>query len=145
MKRTFLSIIMLMVVCFSLNAASLSSLTWANVCSGGMGADWYGSAESQKVADIVIAVQKNNGGWMKNDQLHQLSTSEYNALLNAKGEHSCLDNVATTQELRFLAKVYQGCKEGRNTDCQHIQCFYIKHCQAHQERCCGDRERRQDI
>ena len=113
MKRTFLSIIMLAVACISLSAASLSSLTWANVCSGGMGADWYGSAESQKVADIVIAVQKNNGGWMKNDQLHQLSTSEYNALLNAKGAHSCLDNVATTQELRFLAKVYQGCKEDK--------------------------------
>lgn len=110
MKRTFLSIIMLAVACISLSAASLSSLTWANVCSGGMGADWYGSAESQKVADIVLAVQKNTGGWMKNDQLHNLSTSEYNNLINARDEHSCFDNYATTQEMRFLAKVWQGCK-----------------------------------
>ncbi len=113
MKRTFLSIIMLAVACISLSAASLSSMKWANVCSGGMGAAWYGSPESQKVADIVLAVQKNTGGWMKNDQLHNLSTSEYNNLINARDEHSCFDNYATTQEMRFLAKVWQGCKEDK--------------------------------
>lgn len=110
MKRTFLSIIMLAVACISLSAASLSDMKWANVCSGGMGADWYSTAESQDVADIVLAVQKNTGGWMKNDQLHNLSTSEYNKLINARDEHSCFDNYATTQEMRFLAKVWQGCK-----------------------------------
>ena len=110
MKRTFLSIIMLAVACISLSAASLSSMKWANVCSGGMGAAWYGSTKSQDVADIVLAVQKNTGGWMKNDQLHNLSTSEYNNLINARDEHSCFDNYATTQEMRFLAKVWQGCK-----------------------------------
>lgn len=110
MKRTFLSIIMLAVACISLSAASLSSMKWANVCSGGMGAAWYGSTESQNVADFVLAVQKNTGGWMKNDQLHNLSTSEYNNLINARDEHSCFDNYATTQEMRFLAKVWQGCK-----------------------------------
>jgi len=85
-------------------------MKWANVCSGGMGADWYGTTESQDVADIVLAVQKNTGGWMKNDQLHNLKTSEYNNLINARDEHSCFDNYATTQEMRFLAKVWQGCK-----------------------------------
>lgn len=116
MKRTFLSIIMLAVACISLSAASLSSMKWANVCSGGMGAAWYGSTESQYVADIVLAVQKNTGGWMKNDQLHNLSTSEYNNLINARDEHSCFDNYATTQEMRFLAKVWQGCKVDKYRD-----------------------------
>ena len=106
MKRTFLSIIMLAVACISLSAASLSSMKWANVCSGVMGAACYGSPESQNLADFVLAVQKNTGGWMKNDQLHNLSTSEYNNLINARGEHSCFDNYATTQEMRFLAKVW---------------------------------------
>lgn len=110
MKRTFLSIIMLAVACISLSAANLSDMKWANVCSGGMDAAWYGSTESQDVADIVLAVQKNTGGWMKNDQLHNLKTSEYNNLINARDEHSCFDNYATTQEMRFLAKVWQGCK-----------------------------------
>lgn len=110
MKRTFLSIIMLAVACISLSAASLSDMKWANVCSGGMDAAWYGSTEAQDVADIVLAVQKNTGGWMKNDQLHNLDISEYNKLINARDEHSCFDNYATTQEMRFLAKVWQGCK-----------------------------------
>ena len=101
---------MLAVACISLSAANLSDMKWANICSGGMGADWYGTTESQDVADIVLAVQKNTGGWMKNDQLHNLSTSEYNKLINARDEHSCFDNYATTQEMRFLAKVWQGCK-----------------------------------
>lgn len=87
-------------------AQSLSSLTWAQVCDGKMGDSWYGTTEAQSVADIVLDVQKNNGGWMKNDQLHKLSTTEYNTLKAAKGEHSCFDNYATTQEMRFLLKVY---------------------------------------
>lgn len=101
---------MLIAVCMGINAAELSSLTWAQVCSGNMGADWYGSEESQNVADIVLSVQKTNGGWMKNDQLHKLSSSELATLQNSRSAHSCLDNAATTQEMRFLAKVYQGCK-----------------------------------
>ena len=82
-------------------------MKWADICAGKMGAEWYGSEEAQKIADIVLSVQKNNGGWMKNDQLHKLSDSELKALQNARSEHSCLDNTATTQEMRFLAKVWQ--------------------------------------
>lgn len=113
MRKITFTLAMLLCVCMGVGAATLSSLTWANVCSGGMGASWYGSTESQGVADTVINVQKNSGGWMKNDQLHKLSSSEYSALKDKKSEHSCLDNVATTQEMRFLAKVYQGCKVER--------------------------------
>ena len=75
-----------------------------------MGAAWYGSAESQEIADIVLSVQKTNGGWMKNDQLHKLTASELATLQASRSGRSCLDNYATTQEMRFLAKVYQGCK-----------------------------------
>lgn len=110
MKKTLTSLIAFIAVCLGANAATLSDLTWASVCSGGMGSTWYGSEESQQVADIVLDVQKNTGGWMKNDQLHKLSSTEYTTLKNSKSVHSCLDNVATTQEMRFLAKVYQGCK-----------------------------------
>ena len=110
MKKITFALTMLLSLCLGVNAATLSSLTWANVCAGGMGASWYSTEEAQTVADIVLDVQKNNGGWMKNDQLHNLTDAEYNALVGAKSGHSCLDNVATTQEMRFLAKVYQGCK-----------------------------------
>ena len=97
-------------VSLSVQAADLSSLNWGQVCSGSMGAAWYGSAESQALADIVLSVQKTNGGWMKNDQLHQLSASALATLQADRGGRSCLDNSATTMEMRFLAKVYQGCK-----------------------------------
>lgn len=94
----------------SVRSAEVSSLTWAQVCSGNMGAAWYGTTEAQTIADIVLDVQKTNGGWMKNDQLHKLSTTELSTLRASRGSHSCFDNYATMQEMRFLAKVYQGCK-----------------------------------
>ena len=103
MNKIFTVIRVALAFAFSAKAATLSSLTWANVCSGGMGDDWYGTDEAMEVADIVLSVQKNNGGWMKNDQLHKLTASELNALQRSKGEHSCFDNYATTQEMRFLS------------------------------------------
>ena len=87
--------------------AGVRDLTWQQVCSGAMSAAWYGSAEAQGIADTVIAVQKTNGGWMKNDQLHLLSSADYQRLISEKNGRSCLDNVATTQEMRFLARVWK--------------------------------------
>ena len=95
--------------------AGVSDLTWYQVCTGGMSGEWYGSQEALDIADIVIAVQKTNGGWMKNDQLHKLSSSEYQRLLSEKNGRSCLDNVATTQEMRYLARVW---KATGNEDCR---------------------------
>ena len=109
-NRFLLWVIALFGVCSGVKAADVSSLSWGQVCSGQMGAAWYGSAESQAIADIVLSVQKTNGGWMKNDQLHKLSSSQLATLQASRSQHSCLDNSATTMEMRFLAKVYQGCK-----------------------------------
>lgn len=112
MRKTFiLSCLLILSFVSTAIAADYKSLTWAQVCAGNMGTAWYASDEAKDVADIVLSVQKTNGGWMKNDQLHKLTSSELATLKNARGEHSCLDNYATTQEMRFLAKVYQGTKE----------------------------------
>lgn len=86
-----------------------------------MGTEWYGSAEAISVADTLVSVQKTNGGWMKNDQFHKLSTSELTARQKLSGDngrniHSCFDNYATTQEMRFLAKVYQQTHQQRFLD-----------------------------
>jgi PelA/Pel-15E family pectate lyase len=107
MKKVLLIIFLLGGFLTAVKAQKASDMKWSDICSGKMGADWYGSEEAQKIADIVLSVQKNNGGWMKNDQLHKLTDSELKSLQNARGEHSCLDNTATTQEMRFLAKVWQ--------------------------------------
>lgn len=99
---------------FNSNATSVDSYSWSDICAGRVTpASWYGSQEAQDIADIVIAVQKNNGGWMKNDQLHKLTTAEYQALINAKSEHSCLDNFATTQEMRYMARVWKATNQDK--------------------------------
>lgn len=46
-------------------AQSTSSMKWADICSGKMNEEWYGSEEAQQIADVVLSVQKYNGGWMK--------------------------------------------------------------------------------
>lgn len=107
MKKVLLIIFLLGGFLTAVKAQKASDMKWSDICSGKMGADWYGSEEAQEIADIVLSVQKNNGGWMKNDQLHKLTDSELKSLQNARSEHSCLDNTATTQEMRFLAKVWQ--------------------------------------
>ena len=107
MKRHLITLLCtLYIVPLSLHAA-VSDLSWGEVCGGRMPQEWYASDEAQQIGDIVIAVQKTNGGWMKNDQLHKLSPAEYQRLLSERNAHSCLDNFATTQEIRYLAKVYQ--------------------------------------
>ena len=106
MKKTL--VILLFAIHYSLfTIAGVRDLTWYDVCAGRMPEAWYGSAEAQGIADTVIAVQKTNGGWMKNDQLHLLSSADYQRLINEKNGRSCLDNVATTQEMRFLARVWK--------------------------------------
>ncbi|WP_288318171.1 pectate lyase [Xylanibacter caecicola] len=110
MKRIILTLTIVMGICFSMKGADLSTLKWGQVCSGAMDAEWYGSAEALAIADMVVDVQKTNGGWMKNYELHKLTAGELNALKASRGDHSCLDNNSTTQEMRFLAKVWQKSK-----------------------------------
>lgn len=115
---TFVALAML---CLCASAQDYTSKTWAQICSGVMGDEWYGSAEAISVADTLLAVQKTNGGWMKNDQFHKLSSSELSARkslsdTDGRNAHSCFDNYATTQEMRFLAKVYNKTKQQRFLD-----------------------------
>ena len=110
MKKLFLSTLFLLGIVLAVSGADLNSEKWGRICTGSMGADWYGSDEAKTVADNLIEVQRSNGGWMKNYEYHKLTASERNTLLAEKGEHSCFDNTSTTQEMRFLAKVWQKTK-----------------------------------
>lgn len=85
----------------------LEQQKWGHVCRGAMPDEWYGSDRARGIADTVVAIQKDNGGWYKNDKMHMLTAERYEQLLREKHDHSCLDNYATTQEMRFLARVYQ--------------------------------------
>ena len=95
-----------MALCLTAGAVS-----WNDMCIGkGVDASWYATAEAQAIADKVLSIQKNSGGWMKNLEINTMTDAEINTEKGKKSEHSCLDNVATTREMRFLAKVYQGTK-----------------------------------
>ncbi len=113
-----LATLLLLLMCVQLQCVAASgyqSKTWAALCKGDMGTDWYGSDEAMSVADTLIATQKTNGGWMKNYQYHKLTATEFKTYKSAssRAEHSCFDNGSTTQEMRFLAKVYNKTHEER--------------------------------
>ncbi|MGN0221841.1 MAG: pectate lyase [Prevotella sp.] len=120
MKKIFTFIAL--IICFvGVSAEDYKSKTWAQICSGVMDTEWYGSAEAISVADTLLGVQKTNGGWMKNDQFHNLTATELSARkaldgTDGRSAHSCFDNYATTQEMRFLAKVYNQAKLQRHLD-----------------------------
>lgn len=99
--------------CDSASNARLRQMKWRRVCNGFMGDEWYGSEKARQIADVVLDVQKNVGGWMKNDQLHKLSAEQYAKLMAEKDDHACFDNDATTEEMRFLAKVWKHTGEER--------------------------------
>ncbi len=93
---------------FTVSAAEqkpLEKMKWGHVCSGKMPEEWYASEKAQQIAEVVMTVQKVNGGWYKNSQMHKLTEEELMDLMRKKREHSCLDNYATTQEMRYLAHV----------------------------------------
>ena len=120
MKKLF-SLTALIMLFAAASAQTYKTKTWAQICSGAMDTEWYGSAEAISVADTLLGVQKTNGGWMKNDQYHKLTSTELaerKALSgnNGRSAHSCFDNYSTTQEMRFLAKVYNQTKQQRFLD-----------------------------
>ena len=86
-------------------------------------AEWYGSAEARRVADIVVSFQTPPGGWSKNldltdhvrrpnegyapDNLSRfLGPDDFDTPQDAHWNYfGTLDNDATTTELRYLSKV----------------------------------------
>lgn len=112
-KLTTTALLLFFALC--MGAQTYTSKTWASLCKGEMGTEWYGSDEAKSVADTLIGVQKTNGGWMKNYQYHILTANELATYksTSSRNEHSCFDNGSTTQEMRFLARVYKQTKEER--------------------------------
>jgi pectate lyase len=67
---------------------------------------WFAGDEARKIATNILSFQSRLGGWPKNDDT---TARAY------KGDHSELkatyDNGATTDELRFLGRIYSATKE----------------------------------
>jgi len=100
--------------------ADVQSLSWSTVATK-QADSWYASDEAAAVAENVLLYQRDNGGWMKNIQMHKtLTESEKTTVKSQKKEESCFDNGATTTEMRFLAKMY------RNTQNEKYKVAFVK-------------------
>jgi len=70
--------------------------------------DWFRSEEASRVAAHMLSYQAELGGWPKNtDTISKPYTGDRSEL------KPTFDNGATTDELRFLARLYQVAKEER--------------------------------
>ena len=120
MKQTILlllSLIITMSVCAKSSFADLSlqrgtpasdvqKMSWRKV-SRFMPDDFYSTKEAQEIADRVIYYQQASGGWAKNINYHLALSPEQMSQLKSTLKGATIDNESTTQEMKFLAKVYK--------------------------------------
>ena len=69
-------------------------------------ADWFSSPEANQVAANILSFQSDLGGWPKNVDTTATRYSDSRAALRPT-----FDNGATTDELRFLARIYKATKD----------------------------------
>jgi pectinesterase len=90
----------------------LYAMKWNNIISD-LPNEWYGSKQAVLIAENVVLYQRYTGGWPKNIPMHHApKENETEDLLREKNriDDSTIDNDATTQEMIYLANVYQKTK-----------------------------------
>ncbi len=93
---------------------AVSETSFRNIARG-MPETWYKTREARTVADSVLAYQFPGGGWAKNQNWHQKPDAKKWAeranirklIASKEGIGSTIDNMSTTIELLFLAKMYK--------------------------------------
>lgn len=75
----------------------------------------FAAKDAITVADNVLLLQKENGGWPKNKQPQQLTNADKLEIRKEKITNvgATIDNGATTLEMKFLSKVYLQHKNDR--------------------------------
>ena len=68
--------------------------------------DWFAGSEARQIAANILSFQSDLGGWPKN-----VDTTATQFAGNRKELKPTFDNGATTDELRFLAKIFDATKE----------------------------------
>jgi len=67
---------------------------------------WFASAEAKQTGAVILSYQADSGGWPKNtDTVSKEYTGKREDL------HATFDNGATTDELRFLARLFNATKD----------------------------------
>ena len=69
---------------------------------------WFAGAEAKQVVENILSFQSDSGGWPKN-----VSTTDSRYTGDRKKLQPTYDNGATTDELRFLARICRATGDGR--------------------------------
>ncbi len=75
--------------------------------------EWYSSEEAIRLADNVLFYQRDTGGWYKDiDMAGKLTEKNREVLIVEKKnlKDSTIDNGATTEQIQYLARVYNATK-----------------------------------
>ncbi|MDA3928227.1 MAG: pectate lyase [Prolixibacteraceae bacterium] len=77
--------------------------------------NWYNSNEAIRIANNILLLQRNYGGWPKNIDMTRVFTKKelitIHSNKNKKG--ATIDNASTYTHLRYLAKIYQATKSNK--------------------------------
>ena len=73
---------------------------------------WYGSAESVRIAESLLLYQFPNGGWDKNIEMSVAPAAKELEKIKREG-HTTIDNSATYTQMDYLARVYTTTREDR--------------------------------
>ena len=88
---------------------------------------FFQTEEARRVGEQVLLYQRTTGGWPKNiDMAAPLSGEQRAAVLQARGRRndSTTDNGATTQQMAFLARLYQAQPQD---DYRHAFCRAVEY------------------
>jgi PelA/Pel-15E family pectate lyase len=88
-------------VCTNVFAASTSAVKFLD-----KDPEWFKSDEAKQIAKNILSFQAENGGWPKN-----IDTAEKPYTEDPKKLHATYDNKATTDELRYLARMYRATQD----------------------------------
>jgi len=84
--------------------------------------EFFQTEEARRIGDQVLLYQRVTGGWPKNINMAIPLNDEQRAQVlkdKARRDDSTTDNSATSQQIIFLARLYQGTKDARYKDgCQ---------------------------
>lgn len=75
--------------------------------------EWYTTDDAREVAENVLLYQKNSGGWPKNIPMHMAMSDADKARVATEkdskeaSKKGCMDNDATTSEIRFMARMWR--------------------------------------
>lgn len=108
MKNIKISFSIVLLLLFSVNIQAQKEQKWASIIRDN-DSSWFATNEAKAIAENVLLYQRNIGGWPKNIQMQKpLTEAEKKNLIALKPttDEVTTDNLATTQEMLFLSKMY---------------------------------------